>query len=326
MDRRLGRYAARAALLAGGFAVAVTLLLTLGRTPWQLAVAVLFTVLFTQTAFLGHDAAHQQVFASGRHNDRLSRVVSNLIVGLSHGWWVRKHNRHHANPNTIGRDEDIATGALVFDPTDVPGRAGALGWITRRQGWLFFPMLTLEGINLHVSAVQTVTRRAHLRGRRTEAAFIAVRLIGFPVLVVVALGPLLGVAFLAVHLMTFGLYLGSTFAPNHKGMPLVPKDTTVDFLRRQVVTSRNIRGGRAVTWAMGGLNHQVEHHLFPRMPSVNLRRARPIVREFCDERNVPYTETGLFAAYRIVIRYLNRVGLGHADPFECPLVSQHRPR
>lgn len=324
LDPRLGWYAARVVVLAAGFVGAFALLFTLGRTPWQLAVAVLFTLLFTQAAFLGHDAAHQQVFASGRNNERLSRVISNLVVGLSHGWWVRKHGRHHANPNTIGRDEDIATGALVFDPAHVPDRSGAIGWITRRQGWLFFPMLTLEGLNLHVSAVRTVTRRERLRARRTEAALIAVRLIGFPALVIAALGPGLGLAFLGVQLATFGLYLGSSFAPNHKGMPLIDREATVDFLHRQVLTSRNIRGGPAVTWAMGGLNHQIEHHLFPRMPSVNLRRARPIVRTFCAERGVPYTETGLLTAYRIVIRYLNRVGLGHADPFDCPLATQYR--
>ena len=91
------------------------------------------------------------------------------------------------------------------------------------------------------------------------------------------------------------------------------------------MTSRNIRGGALMTWAMGGLNYQIEHHLFPRMPSANLRGARVIVREFCTERQVAYTETGLLRAYGIVIRYLNRVGLEEADPFECPIVAAYRP-
>lgn len=326
MARRPGWYAARAAVLAAGFAGAGALLLSLGRTPWQLAVAALFGVLFTQAAFLGHDAAHQQVFTSGRRNEQLSRVVANLVVGLSHGWWTRKHGRHHAHPNTLGKDGDIATGALVFDPTDVPARTGALGWVTRRQGWLFFPMLTLEGLSLHVSAVRTVAGGRDLPGRTLEAVLLAVRLLGFPALLVTVLGPALAAGFLAVQLVVFGVYLGATFAPNHKGMPLIGERETVDFLRRQVLTSRNTRGGRVTTWAMGGLNHQIEHHLFPRMPSVNLRHARPLVREFCAERGIPYTETGLVEAYGIVVRYLNRVGLGEADPFQCPVVARYRPR
>lgn len=124
----------------------------------------------------------------------------------------------------------------------------------------------------------------------------------------------------------FGVYMGASFAPTHKGMPLLPADAEINFLRRQVLTSRNIRGGLLIDWAMGGLNHQIEHHLFPRMPSMNLRRVRPVVREFCVERGIPYTETGLVRAYGSVIRYLNDVGLGRSDPLECPVVAQFRPR
>lgn len=326
MARRPGWYLARGLLLAAGFAGATALLLTLGPSLWQLAVAALFGVLFTQAAFLGHDAAHQQVFSSGQRNELLSQLVANLVVGLSHGWWAGKHGRHHANPNTIGKDGDIATGALVFDPEDVPARTGIVGWITRHQGWLFFPMLTLEGLNLHVAAIKTIIDDEDMPHRRREAVLLALRLVGFPALVLTTLGPGLGAAFLAVQLVVFGVYMGATFAPNHKGMPLLAKDARVDFLRRQVMTSRNIRGGALMTWAMGGLNYQIEHHLFPRMPSANLRQARVIVREFCAERQVAYTETGLLRAYGIVIRYLNRVGLGESDPFECPIVAAYRPR
>src|SRR5699024_4300998 len=263
--------------------------------------------------------------ATGRRNERLSQLIANLVVGLSHEWWARKHGKHHANPNQLGKDGDIATGALVFDPDDVRARTGLTGWITRRQGWLFFPMLTLEGLNLHVSAVRTVFGPGSLRNRGLEASFLVIRLLGFPALVLAAAGPAMGLAFLAVQVVIFGVYMGATFAPNHKGMPLLPKEARVDFLRRQVLTSRNIRGGRAMTWAMGGLNYQIEHHLFPRMPSVNLHRTQEIVREYCAERNITYTETGLLESYGIVIRYLNRVDLCVSDPFECPIIATYRP-
>ena len=325
MARRPGWYIFRGVVLLAGFAGATTLLFLLGSSPWQLAVAALFGVLFTQAAFLGHDAAHQQVFSTGKRNELLSQFVANLVVGLSHGWWAGKHGRHHANPNVIGKDGDIGTGALVFNPEDVPERTGIVGWITRRQGWLFFPMLTLEGLNLHVAAIRTIINDEDMQRRGLEATLLAIRLIGFPMLLVIAMGPAMAAAFLGVQLVVFGVYMGATFAPNHKGMPLLPKESRVDFLQRQVLTSRNIRGGSLVTWGMGGLNYQIEHHLFPRMPSVNLRQTREIVREFCAERNVPYTETGLFEAYGIVVRYLNRVGLGDADPFECPIVAAYRP-
>jgi fatty acid desaturase len=118
--------------------------------------------------------------------------------------------------------------------------------------------------------------------------------------------------------------MGACFAPNHKGMPIVPADVRIDFLRRQVLMSRNIRGGRLTDVAMGGLNYQIEHHLFPSMPRPGLRKAQPIVRAYCLERGIPYTETTLLESYGIVVRYLNRVGLGERDPFECPITARYR--
>src|SRR5690625_575276 len=326
LERRVGAYIFRMILLGLAFAGAFTLLFTLGDTYWQLAVAVLFGVLFTQVAFLSHDGAHQQIFATGKHNAWFSRLAGNLVVGMSYGWWTRKHGRHHANPNTIGKDGDIATGALVFIPGEAADRRGFMGWITRRQGWLFFPLLTLFAFALHYTSVKSIVQNPKLKCRKTELALLAARFISFPTLVVLVLGPGLGAAFMLVQLMVFGVYMCGSFAPNHKGMPLVPKDSKIDFLSRQVLTSRKIRGGRIVDWAMGGLNYQIEHHVFPRMPSANLHKVRPIVQAHCAEQGIPYTETGLIEAYRIVITYLNRVGLGYADPMDCPVTAQFRPR
>ena len=73
---------------------------------------------------------------------------------------------------------------------------------------------------------------------------------------------------------------------------------------------------------MGGLNYQIEHHLFPSMPRPHLRAAAPMIAEYCRDHGVPYTQTGLWQSYGIVLRYINRVGLGERDPFECPLVAQ----
>ncbi|MGO1165963.1 MAG: fatty acid desaturase family protein [Janibacter sp.] len=324
LDRSPRRYAVRLLVLVTGFALATTALLTLGETWWQLLVAVAFGILFTQTAFLSHDGAHRQIFTSGRWNEWSSRLLGNLVVGLSYGWWMRKHSRHHANPNKVDADEDIRPGVLLFTPEDAARRTGIAGWLTARQGWLFFPLLTLEGLNLHVSAIRTVVGDREVTHRRAEAALLMVRLVGWPVLVVSVLGAGLGAAFVAVQLMVFGVYMGASFAPNHKGMPLVPRDTRIDFLSRQVLTSRTIRGGRWVDVLMGGLNLQVEHHLFPSMPRGSLRRAQPIVREHCAAHGVPYTEAGLLESYGIVVRHLNRVGLGDRDPFACPFVVAHR--
>jgi len=150
------------------------------------------------------------------------------------------------------------------------------------------------------------------------------RLAAFVTAAGVVLPPGKAVAFVGVQLAVFGALLGGAFAPNHKGMPIVPPDARIDFVSRQVLMSRNVTGGPFTDIAMGGLNYQIEHHLFPSMPRPNLRRAQPVVRAFCAEHGVPYTQTGLVGSYAIVVRYLNAVGLGERDPFTCPLAQTLR--
>jgi fatty acid desaturase len=125
---------------------------------------------------------------------------------------------------------------------------------------------------------------------------------------VLVLSPLQAVAFLVVQQGLFGLYLGCAFAPNHKGMPTLTEADQLDFLRRQVLTSRNVAGSRPVDLVLGGLNYQIEHHLFPTMPRPNLRRAQPLVRAFCAQHGLPYTQASLFGSYAQAIRHLHTVG------------------
>jgi fatty acid desaturase len=195
---------------------------------------------------------------------------------------------------------------------------------TRRQGWWFFLLLPLEGLNLHVQSVRTVLGAAPLRLRWVEATFLAVRLGGYLAVLTLLLPPGKAIAFVAVQLALFGVLLGGAFAPNHIGMPIVPAAARPDFLRRQVLMSRNISGGAVIGFLMGGLNHQIEHHLFPSMPRPSLKRARHLVRAHCAQHDVDYTETTLLQAYSAIVRYLNTVGLRDRDPFRCPLVTLHR--
>ena len=324
LERRPVWYVIRCTLLLLAYVALFAALFAASSSPWQLLVAAGFALVFTQTAFLAHDGAHKQVFSSGKHNELFSRIAANLFVGLSYGWWMNKHSRHHANPNKIGKDGDIAPGAIVFTADDAAQRHGIRAWIMARQHWFFLPILSLSGLDLHVSAVRAVLGREDVKHRRLEASLLAIRLLGFPALVLIVAGPGMGAAFMAVQVLLFGFTMGGSFAPNHKGMPVVPKDLSIDFLRRQTLTSRNISGGPLVTLAMGGLNYQIEHHLFPSMPSINLGRARPIVQEYCRERDIRYTETSFVGSYRIVLEYLKRVGLKHADPFDCPTAAQFR--
>ena len=325
MRRRYGYYWSKlvgAAVLLSAWVVGFVVL---GDTWWQLLSATVLAVLVTQVAFLGHDAAHRQIFVSGRWNDWASLVVANLFVGISYGWWQRKHTRHHAHPNMDGYDPDIDLDAVAMTPARATRhRSRAMRWLVAHQGWYFFPLLLLEGLSLHTEAVKRVTSREPVPRRWVEAGFLALRLGGLVALVLLVLPLGKAAAFLGVELAVFGLYMGATFAPNHIGMPLVGRGIKLDFLHRQVLTSRNIAGGRWLSVVMGGLNHQVEHHLFPSLARPHLRRLAPLVAAHCAAEGVPYTQTTLWQGYRQVITYLNTMGLEDRDPFLCPLVAARR--
>jgi len=318
LRRRYAFYIVLMSVLALALGGTITGMILLGDSWLQLLMAAALGIVFTQVAFLAHEASHRAVLESGKANDRLGRALAAGIVGISYSWWMTKHTRHHANPNKVGKDPDIEIDTISFLEEDAAKAKGVVAWITRRQGYLFFPLLAFEGINLHIRSVRDRIADSSTPGRWIELTLIAVR---FAVVLgaIFWLLPLgMAFAFLGVQLAVFGIYMGASFAPNHKGMAIVPRESKMDFLRKQVLTSRNITGGVPVTSLMGGLNYQIEHHLFPSMPRPALARAREIVKEHCEQQAVPYTETTLVRSYGIVINYLNRVGLSARDPFDCP--------
>jgi fatty acid desaturase len=307
LEPRHGYYvwkiAVTAALLIGGWVVFVLV----GNSWWVLAVAVFQGLLFTQVGFLGHDAGHRQIFGSRRANYVLGILLGNLGIGLSYGWWVDKHNRHHAHPNTEGADPDIEVGALAFSHAQASASGRMSRLVYRYQAYLFFPFLLGEAFNLHVASIRALTSRAS-RSRPTEVALFAVHVAGYLTIVFLVLSPVKAVVFIFVQQGIFGLYLGCSFAPNHKGMPILDAGDQSDFLRRQVLTSRNVRGGWLTDFALGGLNYQIEHHLFPSMPRPNLRHSQALIETFCRQHEVSYCQSSLVGSYVQAVRHLNAVG------------------
>jgi fatty acid desaturase len=307
LDRRPTYYTVKIAINALLIVAGWTLFVLLGDSWWQLATAGYLAVVFTHSGFLGHDAGHRQIFRSRRANRLVGLLHGNLAIGLAFGWWVDKHHRHHAHPNQEGHDPDISGNAIVFTDTQARGRRGVGRLLARYQAHLFFPMLLLEGIALHVASVRALSRSTY-RERGREALLLGLHAAAYLTAVVLVLSPMRALVFVVVQQGLFGLYLGSVFAPNHKGMPILAEDDDTDFLRRQVLTSRNVSGGRLVDFLLGGLNYQIEHHLFPSMPRASLRHARPIVRAHCRQHGLPYVETSLFDSYRQALRHMHTAG------------------
>jgi fatty acid desaturase len=307
MDRRLGSYAAHFAVNFLGLLAVVAAMVAWHDSWWLIPWAAVLAVVSVQIGFLGHDIAHRQVSHRVRTAAVLGLLHANLLSGLSYGWWVSKHNAHHAHPNDLDTDPDVKAGVLVFDISQAPSRRGLRATVTRHQAWLFFPLLTFEATNLYVAGIRTAARRG-FRYRSTELLLIGFHTVAYLWLVVATMTWTQGLVFVVVHQGLRGLYLGLSFAPNHKGMPVLSKADEADPFLRQVLTSRNIRGGPVIDWVLGGLNYQIEHHLFPSMPRANLPQAQVIVRSFCARDGVPYAESSAPSSYADVVRHLHAVG------------------
>jgi fatty acid desaturase len=284
---------------------------------WQvLWFAPLLALASARSAFIGHDACHSQITRDRRVSRIIGLVHANLLLGMSQQWWNDKHNRHHANPNHIDKDPDVAADILVWSQEQAKGRTGLRRWITRYQAWLFFPLTTLEGFALKATSFAAVvsgprSRRQPRTARLIEGLTLIVHLGAYLALLLTAMTPLQALAFVFIHQMLFGLHLGMAFAPNHKGMEMPDGTVGKDWghLHRQVLTSRNVRGGLVTDWLLGGLNYQIEHHLFPSMPRPHLKRAQPLVREHCARLSIPYTETSAIESYRQALTHMHQVGL-----------------
>ncbi|MBX6750204.1 MAG: acyl-CoA desaturase [Micromonosporaceae bacterium] len=320
LNRRRGYYVTKMIVTCGLLLAGWTAFVILGDSWWQVLIAVVLAFVFGQLGFIGHDAGHRQIFRSGRANYLVGILHGNLAIGLSYGWWVDKHNRHHAHPNHEDRDPDVKIGALAFTPGQAAAKTGLVRFIARRQRYFFLPLLLLEAMQLHVSSIRALADRG-LRHRAAEITLMALHVVGYASLLLTVLSPVKALVFFIVHQGLFGLYLGLSFAPNHKGMPMLTGDDEADYLRRQVLTARNIRGGPVVDFLLGGLNYQIEHHLFPSMPRPNLRKSQPLVRAYCQQHCVSYRETTLLRSYDEALRHLHDVG----QPLRSPTPGKPPP-
>ncbi len=278
-------------LLAASVAV-----LVLVDALWiQLLNAAFLAFTSTQIALLGHDASHRQIFRSPRNNNIIGSIYWNVLLGMSNRWFIYRHNRHHASPNEMDADPDADMIILSLSEEQARRREGFLGFLVKYQVYLL-PLLALEMIVLQYASFR------HLRYARGKYPLIELPLIALHYgayfgLAYLFLGLWPALLFVAVHQLAFGIYFSSVIAPNHKGMPMLDGRGDLDFLHQQVLTARNIRSSPLIDFWYGGLNFQIEHHLFPNMPRNKLRDAQPIVRRFCAEKGIAYYETGLVRSF-----------------------------
>jgi fatty acid desaturase len=276
-------------------------------SAWLLiANAALLAFVFARIGFLGHDGGHNQIFNSVRKNDSVM-LGSTFLLGQGRSWWVNRHNRHHNNPNDIDKDGDIEIAVLAFSEEQALKKKGIRRFVVKRQAYFFFPILCFAEFSLRWSSFRySLGGRGKIKYRLAEPILLIAHTAIYLSLVFVFLNVWEAVLFIAVHQVLTGLYMGSVFATNHKGMPTL-KNSNLNFICRQTLATRNVEGGLFTSFIYGGLNYQIEHHLFPTMPRNNLPKAKSIVMEHCKKYNLPYHETSSFGSFKEILQHFHRV-------------------
>jgi fatty acid desaturase len=306
LERRYGYYAVRTGSCFGLLAIAAALPFLLRPAAWLLLCAPLLAFSVVQVALIGHDAGHLEVFRAPRRNRALGSLCWTLAAGVGFWYWNDRHNRHHGHTNDPHADPDLAgSGLLAVAYTEADG-ASRTGWrriIVRHQTLLIPIVVPLLGLAFRVEGTLYAWRRLRGARRSLELGLLGANAAVWlgAVLVMGWRGVVLAVASHALA----GTYLSAIIAPNHKGMPVWAPEARPSFVERQVLSSRNVAPSPLCDFFFGGLNYQIEHHLFPTMPRANLGRARAIVRPYCLARGLDYTEVGMLTSYRMVVAALS---------------------
>ncbi|KAK6010841.1 stearoyl-CoA 9-desaturase [Ostertagia ostertagi] len=268
-----------------------------------------------QLGWLIHEFAHNQLFKDHWHNDLASYVVGNLLQGFSSGGWKEQHNIHHAATNVVGRDGDLDL--MPLWATVVQDLKMADNW------WLTilpYPAHLLvcdvaTASNKLASTVDCICQRdaAALLQVLSGQSYYRYLLTIHWILVLIQLYLLpsmqIRLLFFAVSQLTGGFLLAHVVTYNHYSVDKFPYTSKImsNYACLQVNTTRNMRPGIFIDWLWGGLNYQIEHHLFPTMPRHNLSKVMPLVKQFCAENDLPYMVDDYFTGWKLEIQQFANV-------------------
>lgn len=314
LEKQPGYYSYRIALLFGLLALGIMFLLTVHVFWLQLLNAVYLAFVFAQIGLLSHEAGHRQMFHRLWKHDIVGLIGGNVLIGMSYAWWLDKHNRHHSHPNQVDMDPDIEIPFLEFTGMEDLEKIGKFRqFLVKYQAFIFFPALMSVALGLRTNSVRFLLKN-NTKYRFLEWFLLALHYALYFAVVFSSLPFWQAIIFVAINQALTGFYLGAIFAPNHKGMPVLEKESHLDFLHRQTLTSRNIYMHPVTDFVYGGLNYQIEHHLFPAMPRNKLKTAQPLVRTFCQEHAIPYYETNALRSFGEILQHLHHIGASLRHP------------
>ncbi len=301
-------YSAKIAVTLGFLVLSLAMLVSIHLYWFQLLNAIFLAFASTQIALLAHDAGHRQIAHKIWKNNVIILIAANLCIGMSGGWWIDKHNRHHSHPNQQDLDPDIDIPIIAFTEEDIRRKNRFVLYIIKYQAYLFFPLMALVSFDFQQQGLRFVLNR---KGKYSsiELLLIIIHLYCYATVLLWQLGIWRALLFTLIYRVFLGFYMGMIFSPNHKGMPILDANNQMSFLDRQLLTARNITSHPLIDFLYGGLNFQIEHHLFPTIPRNRLKETQKLIKSFCQIHALPYHETTLAQSYLEILRYLHQISM-----------------
>lgn len=280
------------------------LVLPIGLTWFFLAP--LCAVSMLTMGFVGHDAGHFALSKKGWVNDVWGQFAMTFLCGMSFGFWRSRHNQHHIHCQEVDGDPDMHFGVLFSvypESSNWHTRVGR--FFLRVQKWAFWPLASLYWVALRYDGIRDLFQQP--KQTRIDRFLMPLHWIILLVVPGLVFGwPAAAAAYVTMSCLS-SLMTASVFIPNHIGMRRLATGESLDYLEQQITTSRNITNPRFLDFYYGGLNSQIEHHLFPRVAHHRYRAMRPIVRAFCQKNQIPYQEASLYGALASVGNHLGKM-------------------
>ena len=289
-----------------------------GSIGFAYLAAVIGGIAVARLGFAMHTGNHAAVGRRGFGTTKVGSLMD-LVGGSSLVWRASHQVSHHGKPNISGADNDAEIGypLLRFHP-DLPHRPAHR-----------YQTATL-GFGMSVGLLKwIVSDLKHLwAGRVTHTAFHVTRadwaktivfkslwVVMHAIVPVIVLGPLHGILTMMVMMAVGAYYMEGIFIVNHLQRGLVPRPGA-HWAEQQVQGSANwCSGSRWSNWLSGGLNHQIEHHLFPSVSIYLYPVISPVVRATCAEFGIAYRDYGSFrSALSECAGYLHELGRPEAEP------------
>lgn len=246
----------------------------IARTQMLLA-TILLGIGSTGAGWLGHDFIHGR----GKFCAAL-RGFGALFNGHSAHWWSQKHNLHHALTNVVGRDEDIMSDPFFYLWAPDPARDSTM------RKWQHLYVLPVYSILFALWRFNSLRTVHGLKLHRTEGLLLAANyawlFLCLPL--PVAIG----------HIFLAGALTATIVTVSHQSEEML-EEAHDDWVLGQMLATRDaVTTNPFSEWLWGGMQYQLEHHLFPTMPRYRYPRLVPKIKQLCEEHGVEYRADGEF--------------------------------